>query len=64
MVANEQQEGGGCSSQLDAAVLDSMLAGGATQEELKASLHDVWQGHKEDPHKVHLPKHNHISFHH
>lgn len=51
-MADEQQEGRGCSAQLDTAVIDGMLAGGAAHDGAKASLHDVWQGHKEDPYKV------------
>lgn len=52
IAADEQQEGHGCAAQLDAGVLDDVLASGAAHDGLRASLHDVWQGHKEDPNKV------------
>ncbi len=42
----------GCAAQLDAGALEAIVSSSAGFEGLRSSLHDVWLGHKEDPHKV------------
>lgn len=42
----------GCAAQLDADALEAIMSSSAGFEGLRSSLHDVWLGHKEDPHKV------------
>ncbi len=42
----------GCAAQLDAGALVAMVSHKPAYEGLRASLQDIWLGHKEDPHKV------------
>jgi hypothetical protein len=42
----------GCAAQLDADVMDGVLSGAPAHEGLRSALHDVWQGHKDDPYKA------------
>ena len=42
----------GCAAQMDAGALVAMVSHKPVYEGLRASLEDIWLGHKEDPHKV------------
>lgn len=48
----EMEEVKGCAAQLDAGALVAMVSHKPAYEGLRASLQDIWLGHKEDPHKV------------
>ncbi|CAL8461868.1 g1399 [Coccomyxa elongata] len=47
----EMEEVKGCAAQLDAGALVAMVSHKPAYEGLRASLQDIWLGHKEDPHK-------------